>query len=101
MVSLLVVQIIKYRLGVPVVAMESRIRVQSRNPVKYVIGERAFIENFLTTHNDWPYTCATPEPYGLIPPRSSAPRIPSRPENSQTLMGHNPYNFQEKRDFRL
>jgi len=36
MVSLLVVQIIKYRLGVPVVAMESRIRVQSRNPVKYV-----------------------------------------------------------------
>jgi len=37
MVSLLVVQIIKYRFGVPVVAMESRIRVQSRNPVKYVI----------------------------------------------------------------
>ena len=36
MVSLLVGQIIKYRLGVPVVAMESRIRVQSRNPVKYV-----------------------------------------------------------------
>jgi len=39
MVSLLVVQIIKYRFGAPVVAMESRIRVQSRNPVKYVIHE--------------------------------------------------------------
>jgi len=36
MVSLLVVQIIKYRLGVLVVAMLSRIRGQSRNPVKYV-----------------------------------------------------------------
>ena len=40
MVSLLVVQIIKYRFGVPVVAMESRIRVQSRNPVKYVTPEQ-------------------------------------------------------------
>jgi len=40
MVSLLVVQIIKYRFGVPVVAMESRISVQSRNPIKYVTPEQ-------------------------------------------------------------
>jgi len=37
MVLVLVGQIIQDRLGVPVVAMKSRIRVQRRNPVKYVI----------------------------------------------------------------
>jgi len=36
MVSLLVVQIIKYRFGVPVVAMLSRIYVMSRCTVNYV-----------------------------------------------------------------
>jgi len=46
MVSLLVVQIIKYRLGVPVVAMESRIRVQSRNPVKYVTAIKKVLPFF-------------------------------------------------------
>ena len=39
MVSLLVVQIIKYRFGVPVVAMLSRIYVMSRCTVNYVIVE--------------------------------------------------------------
>jgi len=47
MVSLLVVQIIKYGLGVLVVAMESRIRVQSRNPVKYVTAKKKKLLPFL------------------------------------------------------
>jgi len=37
MVSLLVVEILKYIFGVPVVAMFSDIYVGSRNPVNYII----------------------------------------------------------------
>jgi len=40
MVSLLVVQIIKYRFGVPVVAMLGRINVMSRCTVNYVMAEQ-------------------------------------------------------------
>ena len=47
MVSLRVVQIIKYRLGVPVVAIESGIRVERRNSIKYGIGPPGLLEPWI------------------------------------------------------